>query len=557
MGVDKGSKTIGHDGFDGSKSEVTVGESLQIPRNQLQRHLKNRQIQLIAIGGSIGTFIFVSIGGTLSKSGPASLLIAWTLYSCVIALVNNCVAEMTVYMPVGGGFIRMAGKWVDDAWGFLAGWNFFIYEALLVPFEITALTLVLSFWTDRIPAAAVCGVCIVLYGALNLLSVGVYGEAEFWLSGGKVVLLLIVFAFTFLTMVGANPQHDVYGFRYWNNPGAFAAYQSAGALGQFEGFFAALSNAIFAIVGPEYINLVAGESQHPRTYLKNAFKTIYWRFGLFFIGSALCVGIIVPYDDPTLLAILGGDTAGSGTAKASPYVIGMQNLGVDVLPHIVNALLLTSIFSAGNTYTYAAIRSLYGLALEGHAPVFLTRCTSSGVPIWCVGIVMLFPFLSFLQVSNSTGQVLTWLVSVITAGGAMNYIVITTTYIFFYRACKAQEIDRSAFPYRAYLQPFCGYFSLVFLVLLVGASGYASFAPWDTAGFVTSYAMVILAPVLFFFWKVIKKTKFVKPLEADLVWEKPMIDEYEASIEDSPTGFWQECIDMFRWRKAGGNDRSA
>ncbi|UPL01988.1 hypothetical protein LCI18_012922 [Fusarium solani-melongenae] len=533
MGEDKGSKTIAHDGFDGSKSEVAVGESLQIPRNQLQRHLKNRQIQLIAIGGSIGTFIFVSIGGTLSKSGPASLLIAWTLYSCVIALVNNCVAEMTVYMPVGGGFIRMAGKWVDDAWGFLAGWNFFIYEALLVPFEITALTLVLSFWTDRIPAAAVCGVCIVLYGALNILSVGVYGEAEFWLSGGKVVLLLMVFAFTFLTMVGANPQHDAYGFRYWNNPGAFAAYRSAGALGQFEGFFAALANAIFAIVGPEYINLVAGESQHPRIYLKNAFKTIYWRFGLFFIGSALCVGIIVPYDDPTLLAILGGDTAGSGTAKASPYVIGMQNLGVDVLPHIVNALLLTSIFSAGNTYTYAAIRSLYGLALEGHAPVFLTRCTSNGVPIWCVGIVMLFPFLSFLQVSNSTGQVLTWLVSVITAGGAMNYIVITTTYIFFYRACKAQDIDRSSFPYRAYFQPFCGYFSLVFLVLLVGASGYAT-------------------PVLFFFWKVIKKTKFVKPLEADLVWEKPMIDEYEASIEDSPTGFWQECIDIHVERKILG-----
>jgi amino acid transporter len=131
--------------------------------DQLQRRLGNRQIQLIAIGGSIGTALFVSIGGGLARGGPLSLFLAYTIYSGLLGLVNNCIAEMTVLHPVSGGFIRMAGKWVDDAFGFMAGWNFFFYEALLIPFEITALNLVLSYWRDDIPTAAVCAGCIVLY----------------------------------------------------------------------------------------------------------------------------------------------------------------------------------------------------------------------------------------------------------------------------------------------------------------------------------------------------------------------------------------------------------
>lgn len=131
--------------------------------DHLQRRLGNRQIQLIAIGGSIGTALFVSIGSGLAHGGPGSLFLAYLFYSCMLGLVNNCIAEMTVLMPVSGGFIRMAGKWVDDAFGFMAGWNFFFYEALLIPFEITALNLVLSYWRDDIPAWAVCLACIVLY----------------------------------------------------------------------------------------------------------------------------------------------------------------------------------------------------------------------------------------------------------------------------------------------------------------------------------------------------------------------------------------------------------
>lgn len=133
----------------------------------LHRRLNNRQIQLIAAGGSIGTALFISIGGGLAKGGAGNLLICYIFYSLVLALVNNSIAEMSTYMPVAGGFIRLAGNWVDDALGFMAGWNFFLYEALLIPFEITALTSVIAFWDSNTlnsgPTAGVCAAVIAAY----------------------------------------------------------------------------------------------------------------------------------------------------------------------------------------------------------------------------------------------------------------------------------------------------------------------------------------------------------------------------------------------------------
>lgn len=146
----------------GDSQDEQVGTVLD-NTDQLKRHLGNRQIQLIAIGGCIGTAVFVTIADGLVEGGPGSLFLAFTIYSCIMGLVNNCMAEMAVFMPVSGAFIRMAGKWVDEAFGFWAGWNFFIYEALLIPFEITALNLVLTFWRNDIPVEAVVSACIVIY----------------------------------------------------------------------------------------------------------------------------------------------------------------------------------------------------------------------------------------------------------------------------------------------------------------------------------------------------------------------------------------------------------
>lgn len=256
-----------------SASDENVGSVENV--DSLHRSLNNRQIQWIAVGGSIGTALFVSIAWGLVAGGPGSLFIGFLFFSCVIGSINSGIAEMVVYMPVSGSFIRFAGKWVDDAFGFVAGWNFFLYEAILIPFEITALTLVLQFWRDDIPVWAVCLVCIVLYALINMFAVRAYGEAEFWLSSGKIVLIFILFAFTFVTMVGGNPKGDAYGFRYWREPGAFAESVTTGSMGKFHGFLGALFVAAFTVCGPEYIAMVAAEAVYPRVTIKLAFKTVY------------------------------------------------------------------------------------------------------------------------------------------------------------------------------------------------------------------------------------------------------------------------------------------
>lgn len=148
-----------------SFGNADVQEAL-IPDNvdSLHRTLSSRQIQMMAIGGSIGTALFVSIGSGLLQGGPGSLFLAFAIYSSFLALVNNCMAEMVVFMPVTGSFVRMGSKWVDEAFGFMLGWNFFFYEAFLIPWEIAALELILGFWWDNVPVWAVCVICIAAYG---------------------------------------------------------------------------------------------------------------------------------------------------------------------------------------------------------------------------------------------------------------------------------------------------------------------------------------------------------------------------------------------------------
>lgn len=149
--------------------------------------------------------------------------------------------------------------------------------------------------------------------------------------------------------------------------------------------------------------------------------------------------------------------------------------------------MVTSIFSAGNTYTYCATRSLYGLAIEGRAPKVLRYCTKSGVPLICFCVVMVFPCLAFLQVSSASNNVLTWLTSLITAGGVINYIVMTITYIFFHKALQAQGVDRKSLPYTGWFQPYSAWIGLVWMSVLVCVFGYASYTPWSVDNFFINY----------------------------------------------------------------------
>lgn len=234
--------------------------------------------------------------------------------------------------------------------------------------------------------------------------------------------MVILMMFTLVTMCGGNPQHDAFGFRHWNDPSPFLEFFSKGDTGRFEGFLSALWYASFTCVGPEFLSIAASEVKHPRVYVKMAYKALFARILIFFIGGCLAITIIISPSDPVLNSIYKDGSGNSGSAAASPYIIAMQNLGVRGLPHLITALFATTIFAAGNTVLYSATRCLYGLSLEGRAPKFLRKVTKSGVPIYCFAVTLIFPLLSFLQVSSGTSTVLTWLINLAT-GGTLIYFM--------------------------------------------------------------------------------------------------------------------------------------
>ncbi|KAL2137488.1 hypothetical protein VTI28DRAFT_9463 [Corynascus sepedonium] len=466
------------------------------------------------------------------NGGPASLFMAYTLWCSFILAVTLCMAEMVTYLPISSPFIRFAGRYVDEAFGFAAGWNFFVFEAAMVPFEITACNVIIHYWSDIVPAGGIIAITIVLYALINVLAVKWYGEVEFWAALGKMLLIVGLLIFTFIVMLGGNPLHDRFGFRFWHTPGAFNELYHSGALGRFMGFLQCLISASFTIAGPDYVSMAAGEAENPRTVMPRAFNAVFYRLTAFFILGSLAVGILVPYDDAEMTAAF---KSGAPGAAASPYVVAMNRLQIRVLPDIVNAMVLTAAFSAGNSYVYCASRSLYGMALEGKAPRLFLRCTKKGVPIYAVGLVLLIALLAFLQVSNDAAVVLQWFVNLVTASQVINFSVMSVTYLRFHAALKAQGVDRRSLPYRAMLQPYAAWYALAGTFVMTFVSGYMVFLPgnWDVPTFLFSYTMIIICPILYIVWKFVHKTKIYSPEEIDLKKNMDDIDAYERSYVPS------------------------
>ncbi|CAK5277619.1 unnamed protein product [Mycena citricolor] len=516
------------------------------PRDQTHRKLKasrttfvqmgdetfsrqSRHVQLIGIGGTVGTALFVQIGSALTQGGPASLFLAFAIWSTFILAINNCLSEMVTWIPISSPFVRFADNFVDPALGFTSGINFFVFEAALVPFEVVAFNLVLQFWTDKIPVTAVIVFVLVCYVLLNVFAVGYYGEAEFWLSVGKVILAVGLIAFTFITMIGGNPLHDTYGFRSWDPskvPGApFAENIKTGSLGRFLGFLTCLIQASFTIAGPDYVSMTAGETELPRKTLPRAFNGVFYRLTTFFVVGTLCVGIVVPYNDPTLLDALSNALPGAGS---SPYVIAMQRMQIPVLPHIVNAMILTSIFSAGE---------------DAQAVFSLHETWSSHLQRGCH-----FRYITALQVSNNSAVVLQWFVNLVTASQLLNYAIISFTYLKFYYALRAQGFTRSELPHKSFWQPFCGYYALVGTSVMAFVGGYTVFLPgnWDVPTFLFSYCMLGLAPILFLFWKVFRRTKWQRSQDITFLdKEREQVDAYEeAYVAPITSGTFNRIMDF-------------
>ncbi|KAL4913701.1 amino acid permease/ SLC12A domain-containing protein [Aspergillus aurantiobrunneus] len=507
--VDIGQVTLPESPEDRSKSDETE-LSAAIREAVNHRRLNPRQIQFTAFAGSIGAALFVGIGSGV-LSGPLCLFLGFIFWASVVYCVAQCQTEIVTLLPLDGAFIRLAGRMVDPALGVAVGWNHFFAQTSYVIFEATVINTLVEYWGYNQSPAILISISLVLYLAINVYRADLFGEAEFWLALGKVLLATGLIVYTIVVMLGGNPMNDRFGFRYWKEPGIWAGADPSNRL---MSFIDAVNVAAFCMGGPEYISMIAGESRDPRRTVPRAFSTIMTRLIVFFIGGCLCVGILVPYDDETLTG--GSDTYAGG----SPYVISMERLHIPVLPSIVNAALITTIVSSGNAYTFNASRSLHALALDGRAPKFLRRLNKRGVPYMGVIVVMLLSCLAYLALGSSSANVLNWILNFCTAATMFNWTVISFTWIRFNAALKAQGIDRKTFlPSVSRVQPYAGYWAFFWAFLFLWVQGYAVFVNgnWEVSTFIFNYGIIALASIIGIGWKIFKRTPLRRSKDVDLV----------------------------------------
>lgn len=501
---------------------------------QTFRRLKNRHVQLIAISGVIGTALFVAIGKALYNGGPAFLLIAFALWCVPILCITVSTAEMVCFLPVSSPFLRLAAKCVDDSLAVMASWNFWFLQCVQIPFEIVSVNTIIHYWRDDYSAAIPLVVQIVLYLLISVCAVKYYGETEFWLASFKIILALGLFLFTFVTMLGGNPKHDRYGFRYYGES-PFKKYYPNGAkdsnasIGYLQGFLACLIQASFTIAGGEYISMLAGEVELPRKVLPKAFKQVFVRLTFLFLGSCLCVGIVCSSNDSALTAAINESRPGAGS---SPYVIAMNNLGIKILPDIVNVALITAAFSAGNAYTYCSSRTLYGMALDGYAPRIFTRCNKYGVPIYSVAISLVWGLISLLQLNDNSAVVLNWLINLITASQLINFAVLCITYLFFRRAYLMKKDVLPKLPFKSWGQPYTAIVGLVSATAMILIQGYTVFFPslWTVRDFLFCYLMVFIDIAIYIGYKYIWRRghdKLRDPKTVDFTAELKEIEFHE------------------------------
>lgn len=440
--------------------------------------------------------------------------------------------EMATYIPISGAFTSYATRFVDPSLGFAMGWIYFFSWAITYALELTATGLIIQFWDKDLSIAIFISVFWVFITACNMMPVSFYGEFEFWFSMIKVLTVVGFLIFGICIDAGAG-QEGYLGFRYWNDPGAFAPYllnDLSNPVAKFVGFWAVLIQAGFSYQGTELVGIAAGETENPRKNVPSAIRKTFWRILFFFVFTVFFIGLLIPYTDDRLLS-------SASDATASPFVIAAERAGVKALPGIINAVLLTVVLSAANSNVYSGSRILVGLAEIGSAPAIFTRATKKGVPYYAVIFTSLFGFLAFLNLSSGAATVFDWLLNISSVAGFITWANINLSHICFMRALASRNISRDVLPYKALWQPWYAYYGLFFNVLICLTQGFTAFMPFDVSEFFIAYVSLILFVVLFVGHKLICRTSVVKPEDADV--STGCID-YDDTIweADVPTTLW-------------------
>lgn len=487
-----------------TKHDVETGSS----DTGLERGLSSRHLQFIAVGGTVGTGLFLGTGGALSNAGPASLLLAFIFIGSVVYSVMTALGEMAAYIPVAGAFTAYASRFVDPTLGFAMGWIYWLSWSLTFALELTAAGIIIQYWDKDLSIAIWIGVFWVIFTAANFLPIRWFGEFEMWFSSIKVVTIVGFIIFSICVNAGVGAQGYI-GFKYWSEPGAFASYLVEGSVGKFVGFWSVLIIAGFSFQGSELVAIGAGEAANPRKTIPSAIRWTFWGIFSLFVATVFCIGINVPYDNESL-------KSEKEDASASPLVIVAKLAEVPVLPHIINAVLLSAVLTAANSNVYSSSRILIALADSGHAPRFLKKTNRLGTPWISVLVCSLVGLLAFLNLSTGGAVVFNWFLNIVAVAGFICWSLINVCHLRFMKALAYQGIDRADLPYQAPFQPYLSWFGFIFNVLIALTSGFDVFINWETSAFFSSYISVILFVVFFVLHKLIMRTKIVPIAEVNL-----------------------------------------
>lgn len=499
-------------------------------KETLHRGLKSRHVQLLALGGCIGTGLFIGSGGALGTAGPASLFLSYVIMSVVIYFVMNMLGEMITFLPIpGNGAQSFVKDYVDDSLGFAISWNYWYAFSILVATEVTAGAILIEYWTTKVNPAVWITIFLVLIVVLNLTSVKVFGEAEFHFASLKIIAIVGLIILGIVLFFGGGPKHDRLGFRYWMHGNAFKPYMTGGDTGEFLGFWYALIRSGFAFIcSPELVATAGSESIKPRANIPKAASRFIYRLAFFYILGTLVIGVMCDSNSSMLLN-------GASNASSSPFVIGIQNAGIPVLNHIINAAILTSAASSGNSFLYSASRVLYSNAVKGNAPGIFNKVNRFGVPYNAVIATSLFGCLAYLNSSSSSSQVFTWLSNIATISGFLSWIALAVAYLRWRKAINFHGLaDRVT--YKTPFQPYGAYFVLFLVSLICLTNGFAVFFDFNGPDFVAAYITFPILVALYVGHKIyeyvaLKRIRFTVPIEEiDLFTNLDLIEEEDENV---------------------------
>ena len=462
-----------------------------------------------------GTGLFVASGKSLSNGGPASVLIAYSLIGIMLFCTVQALGEMAVIFPVAGSFSAYSTRFLDPAWGFAMGWNYAMQWLVVLPLEVVAAAITVQYWDSHVSPAVWVTIFLTIIISINLFGVRGYGEAEFVFSFVKVVAVIGFILLGIVLDIGGGPEGSYIGGKYWHNPGAFN--------NGFKGLCSVFVTAAFAFAGTELVGLAAAETANPRRSLPTAVKQVFWRITLFYIVSLTLVGLLVPFSDPRLIG------ASSSDAKASPFVIAIEDAGIKVLDSIMNVVIMIAVISVGNSAVYGSSRTLAALAEQGQAPQLFAYIDRQGRPLVAILFASMLGFLAFLAVTNKEEEAFLWMQALSGLSSIFTWGSICLAHIRFRHAWAKQGHKLEELAFRSQAGVMGSWLGFIFNVLILIAQFWVGFAPIpgsDGRGITGASALTknffqayLAAPVVLAFYisyKIYFKTPFMKSMDMDL-----------------------------------------